>query len=286
MPITAEQTRHYLEHGFVIVPEFLSGEELEAGREGFARYFPSADELDETPERYGFIHEDPEHLQVEFPFADENLNQLATHPALINFVEKALGTTDIRLTQNAIWAKYAGLGDYEQGLHLDYQGNTLVVPREDGGYRQVNMIVYYTDVTAELGPTTVVSQTETRDVPLWPTHRVRKSSPELYAKEQQVIVPAGGLLIFSMRTWHRATAMTAETGARFSQHYVWRAAAHDFQGYHLYSRLGENEDLQTFIAQASPRQREVIGFPRMDDPYWNEETLNAVALRYPGIKLK
>ena len=56
------------------------------------------------------------------------------------------------LSQAAIWAKYAGTGDFEQGLHLDYQGNTLVVPRDDGDFRQVNMILYYTDVGARPRP--------------------------------------------------------------------------------------------------------------------------------------
>lgn len=285
MPITAAQLQHYIEHGFVIVPDFLSREEVAAGLDGFGRYFPSAEELDDTPERYGFIHDDPERLQVEFPYADENLNHFATHPRLISFVENVLGADDIRLTQNAIWAKYAGLGNYEQALHLDYQGNTLVVPRDDGTYRQVNMIFYFTDVTGDLGPTVVVSQAETKDMPLWPTHRPRKMSPALYEKERHVVVPAGGLLIFSMRTWHRASNMTAERGERFSQHFVWRAAAHDFQGYHLYSRLGENEDLQEFISHTTPRQREVLGFPPPADPFWNAETRAAVALRYPEMDM-
>ena len=34
-----------------------------------------------------------------------------------------------------------------------------------------------------------------------------------------------------------------------------------------------------------PRQREVLGFPKAGDPYWNEETLAAVKLRYPGMDI-
>ena len=97
-----------------------------------------------------------------------------THPELIAFVERMLGTNDMLLSQAAIWAKYAGTGDFDQGLHLDYQGNTLVVPRDDGEFRQINMILYYSDVSEELGPTYVVSQENTRELPLWPTHRPRR----------------------------------------------------------------------------------------------------------------
>lgn len=283
--ITAEQKAHYIEHGFVVVPNFLSADELEAALDGMLSYFPTADELGEYPNRYGSIHEEPEHQQIEFPYAEDVLNDTATDPRLVAFARDVLGTPEVRLTQNAIWAKYAGLGDYEQSLHLDYQGNTLVVPRDDGDYRQINMILYLTDVSPEMGTTCLVSQTKTRDLPLWPTHRPRKSNAALYALEQPVIAPAGSLMVFSMRTWHRASAMTAEIGHRFSQHFIWRAAKHDFQGFHLYSRQGESEELQNFITRASREQREVLGFPKMDDPYWTAETTEAVKLRYPGIEL-
>jgi ectoine hydroxylase-related dioxygenase (phytanoyl-CoA dioxygenase family) len=248
-------------------------------------YFPSAEELAATPQRYGAIFEDPEHLQVEFPFASDALNDATAHPELIAFVERVLGTRDVLLSQAAVWAKYAGTGDFDQGLHLDYQGNTLVVPRDDGAFRQVNMILYYSDVGADLGPTMVVSQERTADLPLWPTHRTRKKAPELYQHERPVLARAGDLLIFSMRTWHRASDVTAASGVRFSHHFVWRAAAHAFQGYQQWSSRGENPDLQNFIARATPRQREVLGFPPPGHEYWNEQTLAAVALRYPKMDL-
>jgi ectoine hydroxylase-related dioxygenase (phytanoyl-CoA dioxygenase family) len=286
MRITEQHQAQLLRHGYVIVPGFLLRDELVAARQNFRQYFPTFEELVDTPHRYGSIYEDPEHQQVEFPFAGDVLNDISTHAELIAFVERVLGTSDLQLSQAAIWAKYAGTGDFDQGLHLDYQGNTLVVPRDDGAFRQVNMILYYTDVTEDLGPTFVVSQEKTHDLPLWPTHRPRKKNAELYQHERPVLAQAGDLLIFSMRTWHRASDMTADAGHRFSHHFVWRAASHNFQGYHLWSRHGENPDLQRFIERATPRQREVLGFPKVTDAYWNDETRAALKLRYPKIDLK
>jgi hypothetical protein len=283
--ITQKQTDHLLEHGYAIVPNFLGQTELSTAHENMLRYFPTADELQATPERYSWIHEDPEHLQFEFPFAGDALNDVSTHHDIIAFVENLLGTSDVLLSQAAIWAKYAGTGDFEQGLHLDYQGNTLVVPRDDGDFRQVNMILYYTEVTEELAPTYVVSQEHTRQLPLWPTHRTRKRNPELYRLEKPVLANAGDLLIFGMRTWHRASAMTADLGMRLSHHLVYRSANHSFQGYHHWPKFGENEQLQQFIGRATPRQREVLGFPKQGDPYWNDETLAAVKLRYPALDM-
>ena len=88
-----------------------------------------------------------------------------------------------------------------------------------------------------------------------------------------------------MKTWHRASNIEADFGARFSHHLVWRSAAHSFAGYHLWSRMGENPDLQRFVERATPRQREVLGFPAPGDAYWNDEMLAAVALRYPKMDL-
>jgi hypothetical protein len=283
--ITDRHTQHLLQHGYAIVPNFLAPEEVAAARENMLRYFPTAEELAATPERYGSILEDPEHLQVEFPFAGQALNDVSTHPAIVSFVERMLGTRDVMLSQAAIWAKYAGTGDFEQGLHLDYQGNTLVVPRDDGAYRQVNMILYYGDVELEMGPTYVVSQEKTRHLPMWPTHRTRKKDPQLYKDERPVLAQAGTLFIFSMRTWHRASNIEADFGVRFSHHLVWRAAEHSFAGYHLWSRMGENPELQRFVERATPRQREVLGFPPPGHAYWNKETVAAVALRYPKMDM-
>src|ERR1700733_2545113 len=180
MPVNESQLEHLRSHGFVLVPDFLTRDELLAARQNMLRYVPTAEELSATPERYPWVFEEAERLQTEFPFAGDALNHVATHPDLISFVERALGTPGVLLSQSAIWAKYAGTGDFEQALHLDYEGNTLVVPRDDGDYRQVNMILYYTEVTKEMGPTCVVPLEKTADLPIWPTFRPRKKHPALY----------------------------------------------------------------------------------------------------------
>jgi ectoine hydroxylase-related dioxygenase (phytanoyl-CoA dioxygenase family) len=275
----------FLDQGYVIVPDFLSVSELARARENLHRYYPSAEELSATPERYGGLIEDAEHLQNEFPFAGDALNDISTHPDLIEFVERALGTRDVLLSQAAIWAKYAGSGDFDQGMHLDYQGNSLVVPRDDGAFRQVNMILYYTDVTAAMGPTCVVPKDKTHDLPLWPPFRTRKNDPAIYRAEKKVLVKAGALLLFGMSTFHRASAMTADFGVRFSHHLVWRSAIHAFQGYHQWSQMGEKRELGDFIQRATPRQREVLGFPPPGHEYWTPQTIAAVAMRYQRMDM-
>ena len=222
---------------------------------------------------------------MEFPFVGDALNQVSTHPDLIEVVERLLGTPQIMLSQAAIWAKYAGLGDLEQTMHLDYEGNTLVVPRDEGSYRQVNMILYYSDVTEDLGPTCVVTLEDSQNQGVWPPFRPQDEYPELYRSEKTIVAKAGDLLLFGMGTFHRATGIRAEVGSRFSHHFVWRAASHHFAGYHQWSRHGENPDLGRFIQSARPRQREVLGFPPPGHPYWNAQTVEGVAERYPQMDM-
>lgn len=268
-----------------MVRGFLEPGELSAARANMLRYVPTPEELAATPERYPWVFEEADRLQTEFPFSGDALNDIATHPAMISFCERALGTRDVLLSQSAIWAKYAGTGDFEQALHLDYQGNTLVAPRDDGDYRQINMILYYSDAGEEMGPTCVVPASHTAGLPLWPPFRPRKKNPELYRHERRMLASAGDLLIFGMRTWHRASEITADFGARFSHHMIWRSAAHAFQGFHLWSHLGEKPELHRFIERATPRQREVLGFPKPDDPYWTAEMVETVQRRYPGMNM-
>ena len=285
MRITEDHHKALLRHGYVLVPEFLTPDALAAAQADVLRYFPSAEELESTPQRYGFIFDDPENLQIEFPFAADALNDVSTHPEVIAFVERLLDTREVLLSQSAIWAKYAGTGSFEQTMHLDYEGNTLVAPRDDGPFRQVNMILYYTNLTPEMGPTWLVSQEHTREAGLWPTFRPRKRYPALYEHERPILATAGSLLIFSMRTFHRAGEIAADRGARFSHHMVYRSAACPFNGYHQYSQFGEKPEMQRFLQRAAPRQREVLGFPPPGHPYWNEETLDAVARRYPRMDM-
>jgi len=286
MPVTAKHLSQLRDQGFTVVPSFLSAAELKAARKAVARYFPSPEELALQPLRYRALTESPDFQQIEFPYVDHTLNHIALHPRILSFVEKLLGTEDVMLSRSALWAKYAGMGEFDQPMHVDYQGNTLVVPRDDGDYRQVNIILYYSDVDDTLGPTHVVSQKHTRNDPLWPPFRPRDEYPEIYDLATPIVAKAGSMLIFSMRAFHRGTSITADFGARFTQHLVYRSKKHVFQGYQHWPSFGEQAELQSFIERATMKQREALGFPKPGDAYWNDATIAGVATRYPGMDMQ
>ncbi len=283
MRITDEQAVHWVEHGYVVVPNFLTPDELAAGQANIHLMFPTSEEYAEAPQRY----RSPERglMRNEFPFPGDALNNIATHPDLIEFAERMLGISDVALTHSTLIGKYAGAGDYDQNMHLDFINNTLAYPRPEGEMRDVPAILYYSDVTAEHGPTCVVSQQHTHGQVRWPHFRTRAEEPALYAVEQPVVVSAGSILLYTMRTFHRGSAFRAKAGSRYSHHIGYRAAAYRWMGQKVFQREGGRPEMDRFLQQATPRQREVVGFPPPGHAYWDEETLTGVAARYPKMDM-
>jgi hypothetical protein len=66
------------------------------------------------------------------------------------------------------WAKYAGASDYDQDLHSDYPGHTLLVPSTASAFRRLEMFVYLADVPDEFGPAHLVPRKHTADLPAVP----------------------------------------------------------------------------------------------------------------------
>jgi hypothetical protein len=302
--LSAEQLRRWFEDGYVVVPAFLAPAELRSAQENLSRYLPTWDEFSRTPERFETIRRSRA-TKWEFPFVGHALNNVTTSERVIDLVESVLGTSEVFLTQSIIWAKYARTHDYEQELHLDYQNNSLVFPRDDGPFRQIPMIIYYDDVTSESGPTYVVSRKHTEDLLLEVSHArerdrttlsplekfnvpslSRSDYAAIYKYEMPVLAPAGSLLLFSMRTFHRGSSMRGREGRRISHHVVYRTAGFEWMGWRAWPRQGADPEMREFVEQASPRQLEVIGFPRRGHPYWNEETLAGAAARYPSLDLR
>jgi len=282
MRITDEHLAHWRHHGYVVVPNLLTEAELAAIQANVRRYFPTDEEYRAAPERYPEVGG-----WRELPFVGDALNDLATHPELVSFAERVIGTKEILLTQAILWGKYAGVGDHEQQLHVDFRNNSLVYPRDDGRFAQTGTILYLSDVTAELAPTCVVSKEHTREPSsLFPCVRPRDRFPVLYEKEVEVTARAGSLLLYSMSTFHRGSRFRAAAGARFTFHVVFRARDSHWMGFSAWARAGQAPALQRFLERATPRQRELLGFPPPGHPYWNRETLAGVAARYPGMDMR
>ncbi len=142
---------------------------MDSARQAVVGLFPTAAEVaagDVGEERVGWGAPKPV-----FPFASAALNRLVVHDAVLDLAEELLGTDRIRLYQGMVSVKYPGLRDeYEQLLHADYGNHTLVVPRDDDGYRHLELFVYLSDVTPDTAATRMVSRRLTTGIPVERTY--------------------------------------------------------------------------------------------------------------------
>ncbi|KZO91709.1 hypothetical protein CALVIDRAFT_337559 [Calocera viscosa TUFC12733] len=284
---------YWHEHGYVIIDRFLSPEELAECLEGFNLYMPTWEEYSKRHPMYADLHGNtpvkvpPGWVRHEFPYHSDALNRMAVHPFLVAFAERLMGHSNMLLSHGAIVGKYAGKADYDQELHPDYTNNTLVVARKGTESIDIPMIVFFTDVTEDLGPTFVVPTEYTEHLP--PTGKrfySRKEYPEIYEHERPAVMPAGSVIIYNMRTFHRGSRMFAQEGLRFSQFVAFHTANTPWLGSHVFQFAGGRPEMDLFITNASPKERELVGFPPVGDDYWkDDECRRGVAQRYPKMDM-
>ena len=290
---------HWHQHGYVIIENFLSPEELKRLGDSCHRHLPSWQEYKDRELVFnGLMGSSGRHekgssaasVRYDFPYDDDALNNLTMHPFLLAFAERIAGTDNLGLSLGHLVAKYAGRGDFDQALHSDLSNNTFVIPSKSKEWIDIPMIVYLTDVTLDLGPTYVVSQEHTEHRGLVEDgfrFHSREEFPELYEVEKPALVPAGSVIIYSMRTFHRGSAMTAKEGHRYVV----------FTGYHTANcrwngpmdqqhRMGSRE-MDRFLINADPRQREIVGFPPVGHEYWKDpDMVKGVGRRYPKMDMR
>jgi hypothetical protein len=280
LPITDAQVAEWHEHGYVLVPDFLSGEQLDAARDNAYRYFPTAAEYYAAPQRYKNLPRD-----AQFPFAGDALNNISTGAELVGAARRIVGSDDVFLTQSLLWAKYGGRGDWDQPHHVDYQNNSLLYPSDEPGFRQMPTILYLEEVTMELGPTHVVSRTVSADQPLNPVTPPRDDVPHFYEAEQPVVVKAGTIMLYDMHTFHRGSRLLAQECIRLTFHNVFRGAGLEWMGWRSWPHEGLQPEMRHFVEQATIEQLTVIGFPKPGHPYWTRRTLDGVQARYPKLDM-
>jgi hypothetical protein len=285
--ISESDYEHWSEHGYVVV-RLLDDDQLKAALDNIHEYMPSWEEYARRPrwfqETVGSKIPRPGWAAT-FPYAGDGLNSSTIHPDYVAFAERALGTKRIMLSHGQLGGKYAQTRDFEQELHCDFGNNTLAFPKPDAEILDLPAIIYYTDVTVDLGPTYVVSQGFTRGDALSPRHRSREDYPELYHHELPVTVPAGSALIYSMNTFHRGSALRASEGLRFAQNVGLKRIDSPWCGQVTFQHEGGRPEMDHFLVHATPRQRELVGFPPVGDPYWDTVTLAGVERRYPGMDM-
>ena len=269
------------ERGFAVVEGFLDRDELRAAQQALRLHYPTPEEYFAEPERYAAYAAGQFAGVEEFPYRSWDLNRLAFHPDLVDAAERLLGTTELHLYKVELWAKYAGAADYDQPLHRDYGSHSLVVPRRDFRYQQITSFVFLSDVTELDAPTRIVPYDRSRDVPFTPLYLEYGA---LADAEVAATGPAGSLLLYRTDVLHRGSNFTAAGRARFSILADYQARGTTWGGKMAWPKQAPQRWAK-LIPQCTVRERDLFGFPRPGDDYWNEQTLTDVAARYPGIDM-
>ena len=298
--------RRWRDDGWVLVPDLIPADEIDAalddlwrvvphpddvhggaGRDALARGLESRNPSGRAAAPEGTLAFRPEQFlgRAYFPFPGTGaLNRLAVHPNLVDFVERALQHTDLRVYQMSVWAKYTGVADYAQPLHQDH--NHSVVPfRAEPGWWHVEGFLYLSDVDDGVAPTRAVSVRDSGGrqhlVPLAP-----EDAPELYAAEVPAAGRRGSYLAYRPDVLHRGVDLTRPGGSRFLYNLSYKIAGHDWIGYENVQANSTTGAFRRFVESCSPRQLALFGVPEPGHPYWTSAVLAAMAERYPGLDLE
>ncbi len=288
--------------GFVVLKSLLSAAELAPALAELPLLYPTAEEFHGNVDAGRRARFADEFGGIDsFPFVSVELSLLSVHSELVALAASLLRTDQLRVYSIEAWAKFTGAADYEQHLHRDYLSQTLVVPSADPAYQQVEMFLYLSDVSPEMGPPSFVSRRSTGGLPAMPNWLPRhenagvddlhpswvsqRGHPDLYDAEVSAIGPAGTVVAYANDTFHRGTALTAPSGARYTIHVNFRPEGVDWITRHSWQRHANTSLWHDFAIRATPEQLALFGFPPPGHPYWSDDVLAEVGLRYPGLDL-
>jgi len=270
------------ENGFTVVEGFLTTEEVDAARAAIFQRYPTPEDYFAAPDDYEWLTKSQFAGLRYFPFWSLDINRLAHHPDLVDAAERLLGSTDLELYKVELWAKYSGAIDYDQRLHRDFGNHSLVVPRRDGAYRQMTTFILLSDVTELDSPTKLVPLQQSQDVPLVP---LVLGKGELVEHEVTITGPAGSLFVYRTDVLHRGTDFGAPGRYRLTLLADYQVRGPRWAGKMSWPNSANKPEMAEVIVNASVRERDLFGWPRPGDEYWNEQTLADVADRYPGIDI-
>jgi hypothetical protein len=270
------------QRGFSLMEGFLAPDELRVAQDALWLHFPTPMDYFAEPQQYVQYTSSQFAGVEEFPYKSLDLNRLAVHPDLVDAAERYLCTAELHLYKVELWAKYAGAINYDQPLHRDFGSHSLVVPRPDIRYQQLTTFIYLSDVTMDDGPTRIVPFEHGAHVPFTPLYIERGAMADV---EVPMVGPAGSLLMYRTDILHRGSNFTASDRSRFSILVDYQARGTTWGGKMAWPK-DSPERWSAFMPQCTVRQRDLFGFPRPGDHYWNDQTLADVALRYPGMDME
>lgn len=285
--LTARLEEAWRRDGWCVIEGAIPGDDLAGAQDALTRLFPTSAEMErDVDDERTAPWRTWDAAWPEFPFRSARLNRIVVHDVVIDLAQRLLGTADVRLYLAVVSAKYAGQpSGYNQLLHTDYPNHSLVVPRRDPGYQQLELFIYLNDVSARNGATRLVSRRRTAGIPVEQHTLNLTDYAELYSDPGEAAGPAGSIVAYRPDVYHRSVDVDDPGTARFMFHVSYKPANTEWLGYQAWPIKGFSPEWHNFVQGAGLRQLAVVGFPQPGHPYWTEETLAGVAARYPGLNM-
>jgi len=285
--LTSDHRRSWERDGWCVLERAVPHDDLRAAQNALTKLFPSASDMAGAGRD---AEAGPWHTWdapwPEFPFRSRSLNRLVVSDMMIDLARQLLGTDDVRMYLAIATAKYAGQpSDFNQLLHTDFPNHTLVVPRPEAGYHQMETFVYLCDVGPHNGATRFVSRRRTGAVPVQRHTLGVEEYPDLYDDPGDASAPAGSIVVYRPDVYHRSVDFSDPAQARFLLHVSYRPAAVEWGGYQAWPFKGFSPEWHNFVAISTPSQLAVLGFPPPGHPYWTDDTIAGVGARYPGLDM-
>jgi hypothetical protein len=301
-----EEITAWHDDGWVVLDGLVGTDQIDAASVDLREMFPTPEQYHADPtgetERWLGRPSSPDEAYVwpaagpgfrpeqhrwhgEFPFPGTGaLNRLCVHPSIVDFMERALQTTDLRLYQVHVAAKYTGVTNYEQPMHTD-RNHSWLPPLTDTRWSHVEAFLYLSDVEGGTAPTHLVSVRDSTGRPTTAPLIMPNADPELYAAERPATGVRGSLLAYRPDVFHRAVDLTAPGGARFLLNVSFKVAGHDWIGYHAVQSRATSPDWVAFVEDSSAGDLALFGFPPPGHPIWDSALIEATSLRYPKLDL-
>ena len=263
--LTDSHLDEFSNKGYLIVPDYYSGELLEEMQAAQRRVLPTWEQVKDNPPSGRAILTD-------FPSSEMVLLQgIVDHDAW-RFARKWFKTEHIHFRAGCMIARYpgfkgGGVGSDASGLHID-NGNNSLLPQSNSApeFGQLVFWVHLEDVDEDQAPLRLLATEYGRDT----------------SKYEPLVCKGGTLCIFSNYTYHSASDYLREDGQRFTWGFGLGRADHYWEGFRHYTDKGRHATFSQFIGTLTAAEREVFRFPPAGHPYYTPQTLQALEEQYPG----
>lgn len=257
--ITDAQYDQLLEDGYLIIHNFIRGDELRELQLAQRCALKTWEQVKDNPP--------PDRAVLEFyPPKDVRMAQLYLHPEIVRICRRYLKTDAIFARVGAMLARYPGFVSGDTG-HIDNGNNSLLPMSETAReYGQIGAWIHLEEVKPGQAPLMLGKKKNGRDS----------------SKLEPLICPAGTICFFGNYTWHSASSFTASEGERFTWGVGFGRADHPMEGFRHYTDLGLHPIFKQAVSGMTPEERVFFRFPPPNHPYYTKQTLAALEAQYPG----